>query len=230
VGTAGDALVQPARESAAPTALPWAVAGIALLALVALVAGQHFNGRSTPTGEPGAGLAGAGSAGGAGGAVQTGQLGDAGTSSTPPRAPDISALSPRERADRLYDRIMRLDSEGKKDSVEFFAQMAISAYQMLPEQDLDSRYDMGRIAEVAGATPLARAQADSILAAYPDHLLGLILAISNARDAGDQATVRTLERRLLAVQRAELAKNRPEYQRHQNEIVAAIEQAQNGAK
>jgi hypothetical protein len=204
------------------------VAGIALLALIALVAGQHFNGRSAPTSEAVGGLA--GGAGGVGGAVQSGQLGDAGSSTTPPRAPDISALSPRERADRLYDRIMRLDSEGKKDSVEFFAQMAISAYQMLPEQDLDSRYDMGRIAEVAGATPLAQAQADSILAAYPDHLLGLILAISNARDAGDQATVRTLERRLLAVQRAELAKNRPEYQRHQNEIVAAIEQAQNEAK
>ena len=36
-------------------------------------------------------------------------------------------MTPRERADRLFDRIMRLDTEGKKDSVQFFAPMAISA-------------------------------------------------------------------------------------------------------
>ncbi|HEX6533265.1 MAG TPA: zinc ribbon domain-containing protein [Gemmatimonadaceae bacterium] len=197
-----------------PAALPWAVAGIALLALIALVAGQRFGKR--PAAEPGSAAdapAAQAEGGGGGGGV------------TPVRAPDISSLSPRERADRLYDRIMRLDSEGKKDSVQFFAQMAISAYQMLPEQDLDTRYDMGRIAEVAGATPLARAQADSILAADSTHLLGLILAISTARDANDTAAARALERRLVAAQPSELAKNLPEYQRHEREIAAAIDDA-----
>jgi hypothetical protein len=140
-------------------------------------------------------------------------------------APDISAMSPRERADRLYDLIMTLDSEGKKDSVAFFSQMGIAAYQMLPQQDADSRYDMGRIAEVAGATEIARAQADTILAQDPKHLLGLILALSTARDVNDQATVRTLDRRLLAAEKSELARNLPEYQRHHSEIEAAIAQA-----
>lgn len=194
-----------------PAALPWAVAAIALLALIALVAGQRFGSR------PAAPTTAAASQG------EAPPIDAGGT--TPVRAPDISALSPRERADRLYDRIMRLDSEGKKDSVQFFAQMAISAYQMLPEQDLDTRYDMGRIAEVAGATPLARAQADSILAADPNHLLGLILAISTARDANEAARADSLRRRLVAAQSSELAKNLPEYQRHQQEIAAAIDDA-----
>jgi len=192
-------------------ALPWAVAGIALVALIALLAGQRFGRRPAAADDTAAGA--------------SAPAADDGSDAGGVRAPDISSLSPRERADRLYDRIMRLDSEGKKDSVEFFSQMGIAAYQMLPQQDLDSRYDMGRIAEVAGALPLARAQADSILAADPSHLLGLILAISTARDAKDKAAVTGYERRLLAAQTAELGKNLPEYQRHQTEIAAAIQKA-----
>lgn len=195
------------------SALPWAVAGIALLALIALVAAQRFGRTPAPATDTDA--------------QQAPAVADAPNATTPGvvRAPDISSMSPRERADRLYDRIMRLASEGQKDSATFFAQMGISAYMMLPQQDADSRYDMGRIAEVAGALPVAQAQADTILAQHPNHLLGLILAISTAGDAGDKPTVRRLQQRLLAAQSAELARNAPEYQRHQNEIVAAIEQA-----
>ncbi|MFL5477444.1 MAG: hypothetical protein ACJ79X_00315, partial [Gemmatimonadaceae bacterium] len=89
------------------------------------------------------------------------------------RAPDISSLSPQERADRLYNRIMLLASQGKIDSVQFFAPMALTAYQMLSPMNADQRYDMGRIGEVVGALPLAKAQADSILRENPNHLLGL---------------------------------------------------------
>jgi hypothetical protein len=206
---------QPAEHGGFNAALPWAVAGIALLALVALVAGQHFGRQPAPT--PVAQEAEAAPP-------------DDGNGSAPVRGPDISSMSPRERADRLYDRIMRLDSEGKKDSAAFFAQMGISAYLMLPRQDADSRYDMGRIAEVAGAAPVAQAQADTILAQDSTHLLGLILAISTARDAGDSATAQRLQRRLVGAQASELAKNRPEYQRHQTEIAAAIDQARKSVR
>lgn len=207
--------LQPAEHGGFNAALPWAVAGIALLALVALVAGQHFGRQPAPT--PVAQEA---------EAVPP----DDGNGPAPVRGPDISSMSPRERADRLYDRIMRLDSEGKKDSAAFFAQMGISAYLMLPRQDADSRYDMGRIAEVAGAAPVAQAQADTILAQDSTHLLGLILAISTARDAGDSAAAQRLQRRLVGAQASELAKNRPEYQRHQTEIAAAIDQARKSVR
>ncbi|HEU4584294.1 MAG TPA: zinc ribbon domain-containing protein [Gemmatimonadaceae bacterium] len=212
-----------------PAALPWAVAGIALLALIALLAGQRFNGARTAQADNAASASAAGAAGAVG--PEAGGMAGAGVGVAPVRAPDISQMSPRERADRLYDRVMRLSEEGKQDSVNLFAQMGISAYQMLPEQDADTRYDMGRIAEVAGALPMARAQADSILASDPNHLLGIILAISTARAAGDSAGVQSFEAKLLSAQSSELARNLPEYQRHEREIAAAVDAAKKqGAK
>ena len=141
------------------------------------------------------------------------------------RAPDISNLSPEERADRLYNRVMLLANQGKADSVQFFAPMAITAYQMLAPLNVDQRYDMGRVGEVAGALPLAQAQADSILRENPDHLLGIILHLRLAALARDVPRLRTFERRLLAVEKAELAKKRDEYTRHQDDINSALVQA-----
>jgi hypothetical protein len=117
------------------------------------------------------------------------------------RAPDISSLSPQERADRLFNRVMLLNSQGKNDSVLFFAPMAISAYQMLSPLNTDQRYDMGRIAEVAGALPLAKAQADTILRSAPNHLLGLILAARIASLSGDSTARRQYESKLIAAEK-----------------------------
>jgi hypothetical protein len=202
------------RPDATASTLPWAIAGIALVCLIALLAGQRF--RSTPPADPQAQAAGA----------PQGEL-DAG--GPPPdaaapgaRAPDISSMSPRERADRLFDRIMRLDTEGKKDSVQFFAPMAMSAYEMIPNPDADARFDMGRIAEVAGAYPAARSEADSILARHPTHLLGLVLAMQAARSSGDTAAANSYHAKLRAAQKSELAKKLPEYDRHIADIRDAL--------
>jgi hypothetical protein len=145
-------------------------------------------------------------------------------------------MSEREQADRLFDRVMRLDAERDTDSAAFasakkeeciqlFGQMAIQAYSVLPERDADVRFDMGRIAIVSGAPQLARVEADSILAQQPTHLLGLILAAQAARESGDAARARDFERRLLAAAPAERRRNLPEYERHGAEIEAAIQAA-----
>jgi len=89
----------------------------------------------------------------------------------------------------------------------------------------DQRYDMGRIGEVAGAIPLAKAQADSILRENPNHLLGLILEARLATLAGDTVQLRSYERRLIAAEKAETAKKREEYVRHQDDIANALQQA-----
>jgi hypothetical protein len=85
--------------------------------------------------------------------------------------------------------------------------------------------DMGRIGEVAGALPLAKAQADTILRENPNHLLGLILAARLATLAGDTNQLHSYERRLLAAERSELATKKDEYVRHQDDITNAIQQA-----
>ncbi|HXQ77328.1 MAG TPA: hypothetical protein VN797_03920 [Gemmatimonadaceae bacterium] len=200
-------------------ALPWIVAALAFLALFAMAAGRGFNARPSSTVDgsqnalPQAGL------------DDRGAVADNETGAEGVRAPDISSLSPQERADRLYNRIMLLASQGKIDSVQFFAPMALTAYQMLSPMNADQRYDMGRIGEVVGALPLAKAQADSILRENPNHLLGLILEARLATIAGDTAQVRSYERKLVAAQKAELATKRDEYIRHQDDITNALQQA-----
>ena len=201
-------IAAPQRNAA--SILPWGVGAIALLALVAFLAGQRFGGSREPSPAASAGDAPFAAA------AQDGNV---------PRAPDISNLSPRERADRLFDRVMRLSSEGKTDSVKFFAPMALSVYQSLGPLDADLRYDFGRVAEVAGAAEIARAQADSILASDSTHLLGLVLGTRAAQLRGDSAAARTFSRRLLAAERSESAKKLPEYERHQGDILEALAEA-----
>ncbi|MEO8577783.1 MAG: hypothetical protein ABI556_13825 [Gemmatimonadales bacterium] len=155
-------------------------------------------------------------------------LDDRGAGSPPEgavRGPDISQLSPQERADRLFNRVMLLASQGKPDSVLFFAPMAISAYQMLSPMNADQRYDLGRIAEVAGALPLARAQADTILVENPKHLLGLILASRIAALDKRAADQKAFDARLVSAYQAESARKLPEYDRHGDDIQNALTEA-----
>lgn len=196
--------------------LPWIVAALAFLALFAMAAGRGFNARRSNTIDGSANAlpqAGLDDRGG----------GDADASGI--RAPDISSLSPQERADRLYNRVMLLASQGKTDSVQFFAPMALTSYQMLSPLNADQRYDMGRIGEVAGALPLAKAQADSILRENPNHLLGLILEARVSLIAGDTTQLHSYERRLVGAEKSELAKKRGEYIRHADDITNALQQA-----
>lgn len=194
------------RDGAAPapagsgssvnTMLPWAIAATAVLAFVAFVAGQRFGGR---TAEPSAPPAATGA-----------------------RAVDISSLSPQQRADRLFDRMMTLVTEGKSDSVQFFAPMAIQSFQALAPLDAHQRYDLGLIGVVSGDGILARAQADTILTRQPSHLLGLVLAMRAAGLQGDTAARAQFAQRLNAALVSERAKGLPEYTDHGPDIDAAV--------
>jgi hypothetical protein len=159
--------------------------------------------------------AGAGAPGGTGG---TGGAGGAGGE----RAPDISSLSPQERADRLFNRVMRYGEEGKLDSARIFAPMAIQAYEMAGPLDAHRRYDMGMIAIVAGDAGIAKAQADTILSTSKSHLLGLVLAIKAAGLRQDTAARAEYQKRIVAAAPAERAKNLKEYEDHKPDIDAAL--------
>jgi hypothetical protein len=225
-----------AAASGAANVLPWGVAFVALLAIAAMAAGRNFGAArggtldaplnalpqaalgEVPAGGP------QGAPGGPGGAPAAGPFAG-GAAGGEGRAPDLSQMSPRDIADRLFDRIMRLSGEGKPDSVGFFAEMALQNYAQMPSLDADLRYDMGRVAEVAGKEDVARAQADTILKAQPNHLLGLVLASKAALMRGDAAAVAAFNKRLVAAAPAERAKNLEEYQRHAADIDTALRQA-----
>ncbi len=185
------------------SSLPWAVAAIALVAMIALVAGQRFSRSQTPPAAPDQGAAPfAGSGGG--------------------QPPDISNLTPGEAAIRLYNRVMGAHERGQTDSVQMFAPMAITAYQMIGNLDNDQRYDLGRIAAVSGDQQLARAEADSILAKNPTHLLGLILAGNAARMRKDTAAEKSYHDKLVAAAPGERAKKLDEYSTHEMDITIAL--------
>jgi len=198
--------------------LPWAVAAIALLALVALVVGQRFGGRPSAVSQAAVDTTAAPPAPFAAGA--TGM----------PRAPDISQLTPEQRAERLYDRIMTESEAGNIENVRSFMPMAIAAYEMIAPLNLDQRYDLGRIGVVGGDTALARAQADTILAAKPTHLLGLILEAKAARMEKNEVRARKTDARLLAAEPAERAAGLKEYLLHKNDIDAALAAARSTTK
>ena len=142
------------------------------------------------------------------------------------RAPDISQLSPQERADRLFDRVMTLVSAGKSDSVTFFAPMAIQSFEALAPLTAHHRYDLGLLGVVSGDGALAVAQADTILREQPNHLLGLILAMRAAGLQGDVAGREGFASRLRSALDSERAKRLPEYQDHAPDIEAAVREAQ----
>ena len=188
--------------------LPWAVAGAAVVALLAVLIVPRLSREPEAVAAP---LA-----------VQpapTGQAGD-------PTTVDLASMTPRERADRLFNRVMQGVANGDTAQLGFFADMAIQAYGMVPERNADLHYHLGELYRVRGNVPAARAQADTILAADPQHLFGLFGAAQAEQERGDQAAARGLYQRFLDAYAAQVARNLPEYQEHQQGLPAMRAQAQ----
>jgi hypothetical protein len=200
----------PTADARAATTVPWTIAALALLALAALAAGRNFGAHRSVAEAP---------------AAAAPAIADADQAGAGPAPPDISAMSPAERADRLFDRVMRLHEQGKDDSVQFFAPMVLAAFQAIPDPTLDQRYDLGRVGEAVGLNDLAKAEADTILGQDPTHLLGLALAARAATAAKQTDAAHGYYKRLLAAEPAERKKKLPEYERHQADIDTAIAQA-----
>lgn len=223
----------PAAAASAPTraaapadrtqaVLPWAVAFVALLALAAMAAGRNFNAAKGSSIDGSANALPQAALGEVPGATPLGAPGAAGGPGGG-RAPNLANMSPREIADRLFNRVMTLAEQGKPDSAAFFATMALQNYASMGDLDLDLRYDMGRVAEVAGAREIARAQADTILQRNPTHLLGLVLATKAAAMRNDAAALADFRQRLLAAERSgERQRGLEEYDRHTADIDAAL--------
>jgi hypothetical protein len=193
--------------------LPRLIGAAALLALVAFVAGV---------------VTGRGSGGAALDVDQAGRAPLADASAGPAlsggTAPDISTMSPEERASRLFNRVMLYSEQGKTDSARFFAPMAIAAYEMIGPVDAHAQYDIGTISAAAGDIVRARAEADTILAGRPTHLLGLVLAIRAAELARDTAAEARFRRRLLAAAPTERTALK-EYAEHSRDIDEALKKA-----
>ena len=134
--------------------------------------------------------------------------------------PDLSNMSPRERFDRLYDRVMRASSSGDAATAQRFAPMAISAYGMLDSVDIDARYDVAVIKLHVGDIDGARALADTMVRSAPGHLFGYMIRATVARFTGDSAGAKKAGATFLRNYAGEMARGRPEYEKHKTSIDA----------
>jgi hypothetical protein len=130
-------------------------------------------------------------------------------------APDISAMTPRERFDRLYNRIMEASEQRDSAEVARFTPMALGAYQQLDSRDADARYHAAVLQMQVGDFPAARALADTIVKESPGHLFGYIIRGTAARFQNDPATLARARKDFLSHYDAEMGLKRVEYLEHQ---------------
>ena len=127
-------------------------------------------------------------------------------------------MSPEERANRLFNRVMILAEAGKTDSVRFFLPMALGAYNQLPALDADARYHMGLLQLAGGDVAAALAQADTIQRSTPTHLFIFVLRAHGYQQSGNTQLERRAYSEFLRNEPAETAKNRPEYTDHRDAL------------
>lgn len=207
-GTSLTAAVTPAPWNA-QTIVPWAALGIAALALgVALVAlFSRGNSAEVPAPEfpPLSSMA-----------------------PVPGQPPDLASMSPRQAADRLYNRVMAASEKGNTAEALQFAPMALQAYSNLGTLDNDARYHVALLHLTTGDVKGARAQVDMLRKAVPNHLLGFMLEHEIAERSGKPDGAARAYKAFLVAYDAEIAMLREEYQDHHNTIERFRQAAQAG--
>lgn len=188
----------PTGGAARASRLPWLVAASAVVALVVIIAvwlGTPRGGENAPSGAaPFAG----GNASGA--------------------PPDLSSMTPRDAADRLFDRVVRSAENGDTAGALQFAPMALQAYDAIGPLDPDARLHVGMVQLVVGDLAAALAQADSLEAEYPGHLFASILTARAHHRAGRETERMAALRAFLDNEERERAVGRQEYTEHQTLI------------
>ncbi len=197
---------KPLTADAAPSLMspqvvaPWVALFVAILALIVALMAFWDRGTAVPVVAP----------------------------SSPPRAaaqpatnqpPDIASMSPRDAADRLFNRVMTAAERNDAEEAARFFPMAIQAYEALGPLDNDARFHVALLQLTAGDIKKASAQLDAIRKAAPKHLLGIILAHDIAERSGDKAGVAKAYKAFLAAYDAEMAAKREEYQHHHGSIL-----------
>jgi hypothetical protein len=191
--------------------LPWVFSALALVAFSVAIA-FFIRGQAAPR------VGDMGMTGGLPEAEQGQAMGGAPASGGAPAGgmADLSQMSARQAADRLFERAMREEDGGDTERAKFFANMAVQAYGNVPpaEIDLDAHFHLGLLQLLQENMEAARAEAETILTVRPRHLLGLALTAQIARAEGDVAGEATAYSRFLEALDEERASGLSEYQMH----------------
>ena len=175
--------------------LPWWIAGAAMFALIVAIGVSMV--RPGPPPGPGSTGPAAATAAPAGAA-----------------AVDLNSMTPREAADRLFNRVMTSVAEGDSAGAQAFVPMAIGAYERARPLDLDGLFHLSLLQRTALDLEGALASAEAILAEDPDHVLGLTAAAAAARELGREDRAAELYGHLLTVYDAQSQRGLQEYLDH----------------
>lgn len=127
-------------------------------------------------------------------------------------------MTPREAADRLFNRIMTAEEQGDKQEVMRFLPMALQAYDGLEIMDADAHYHVGLIHAAAGDFDKVRKHAGILTQFAPGHLLGLILEYDAAEQSGDRNAAAKASAAFETAYASEVKTGKPEYDAHRNTI------------
>jgi tetratricopeptide (TPR) repeat protein len=192
--------VRGGQSAGGVTAPVWYVAGAALVVLIAVVLLWPRGGSNAAESD---------------GRMPISQIPEPAADPSAEGAPPPLTGTPREQADRLFNRIMTEQAGGDTTQAKFFVPMALQAYDMAGELDGDGLYHLSLLHALGGDFPSARSTAEKILATSPTHLLALSAAGNAARDQGDQAAAKKYYQRFLAAYDTESTRTDiPEYRDH----------------
>lgn len=146
--------------------------------------------------------------------AQSGMTGQQGAGDPTGGSPPELTGTPREQADRLFNRIMTERESGDTAKARFFLPMGIMAYQQAGDLEPDGLYHLAILQSSAGKSADAVATAQRILAALPDHLLALGAAAEAAEEMGDGPAAARYYGHLYRVYDTEKKKTLAEYIDH----------------
>jgi len=200
--TCGVDLVAPPAAAAAETPSPrdgsgarlgWVVAAFLLVAIILVVVFPILNQSVAPPADTAAA--------------------PAGTAAPLGPAPnvDLSTMTPREAAERLFNRVMTAVAAGNDTEARNFAPMAVAAYELAEPLDVSGSFDLSLLKAVNLDYQGALDTAEQALTQTPDHLFLLSAAGAAAAAMEDRERAELHYSRLLEIYDEQVALQLPEY-------------------
>ena len=131
-----------------------------------------------------------------------------------PAGVDLSSMTPREAADRLFNRVMTAVAADDSTEVVSFLPMAIRSLELAEPLDTDGKFHLVLLHLTGQFNSEALEGAEEILAEQPNHLLGLAMAGDASLALGDSARARGYYGRWLDAYETEASKDLLEYRDH----------------
>jgi len=136
----------------------------------------------------------------------------------PSRLPDLSTMTPREAADRLFNRVMSASETGNQEEANRFAPMAVQAYIRVINIDVDGLFHLGLLYLVREDFQNAIEHVRKIRFSSPNHLLATLLEHKVAEQTGDKLGQILASTKFLSAYQNEINSGRPEYSAHKKSI------------